>query len=553
MEDLSEERRLYYLALAKEYNDFMFNWQQGQPHESISYEEVGRQIGRTLGTLDVPALNIRNMPFYHGTSYQTLMRGLGHFEQSSIPIGGINTRGVITGHSGIHNQLLFTEIKRLQVGDVFFVNILGERLAYEIQSFNTVLPTDVDQVMIRPGYDMVTLLTCTPPGINTYRLLVNGFRIPYEEAIAREVIVRNWWSYQVVVIGSLIIGAIFFIICFFRYRYLKKMIAGDELRKVARGTKKLKNFLRGIKIIFTLLLIGAILILGAAAYGFFRMQEEVVIGTMTITGEIANENRQRIISANYDEGQIASVTAATYAEAMAMTWETVNDWAIGVILLPDVNIDLPILAGIANTNLVTGGSTYRINQQLGQCNYVLLAHSVYGNSTVLFQPLANSQIGDRIYATDFQNVYIYEVTFNEVVLDTRVEFLEELGVGDGDRDGETPIITLMRCEGGIGTVHRRMVQGELVSVEPLNYQTMEMFDIVKVEATPGQRIPILADDPVTEFERFTVDFAARIISDPVQVALPLFLWLLFPILFLSVLPSQPKVKKDESYKKIVFS
>ena len=558
---LDEDRRQHYLDLAREYNDFMFNWQQGgQPKEGVSYEEIGIQMGRTFGTLDIPALNIQSMPFYHGTSYQTLMRGLGHLEQSSIPIGGENTRGVITGHSGVHNQLLFTEIKRLREGDIFFVNILGERLAYEIESFDTVLPEDVDSVRIRPGHDMVTLLTCTPPGINTFRLLVNGFRIPYEEAIQREVIVRNWWNYKVIVLGSLAFGVIFLTVSLLRYKYLKRMMLRDELIKVERGTKKLKNFLRGVKVLFSLFLLISILVLAFATFGFFRMQGVVPLGSMNIgsaqiSEEMNERNRMRIITANYDEGQIASVTSTVYAQAMSMTWDTVNDWGIGRLLIPELEMDLPILAGICNTNLVTGGSTYRMDQRLGSGNYVLLAHSVYGNGTVLFQPLENAQIGQRIYATDFLNIYTYEVTFNEVIVDTQVEFLEEL-----EDEDETPIITLMRCEGGIGTIHRRLVQGQLVSVEPLNPQAMEMFDLIHGEDREGQGVvettdtlPLLiAKNPVSDFHQFGVAFAARIISDPVQVALPLFMLLLFPILFLSLLPSRPKVKKDESYKKIVF-
>jgi sortase A len=305
------------------------------------------------------------------------------------------------------------------------------------------------------------------------------------------------------------------------------------------------------------------------------MQGEVPLGPMNI-GVIEDEdsgmsredllgqrNRLRVITANYDEGQIASVTASTYAGAMLDTLDTVNDWGIGRLLLPDVEMDLPILAGIANVNLVTGGSTYRMNQQLGECNYVLLAHSVYGNHNVLFQPLEFVQLGQRIYATDFLNVYTYEVTFNQVVLHDQVELLDQLG------EEETPIITLMRCEGGIGTIHRRIVQGELVNVEPLESEGMARFNLIEdasdtrsqesetrngnpegaleenqEERTVGDNLPpLLMNHPISKVELLSVEFAARILSDPVQVALPLFLFLLFPMLFLSMLPSQPKGNK----------
>ena len=549
---ISEEERQYYLDLARRYNEFIFNWQQGMPHEVISYESISNQMGNTMGVLDIPALNIEAMPFYHGTSYQVLARGLGHMELTSIPIGGANTRGVITGHSGLTNQLLFTEIKRLQKGDIFFVNILGERLAYEIESFYTVTPGEVDKVMIRPDWDMVTLVTCTPPGINTYRLLVNGFRIPYEEAIHREVITRNSWSYQTVVLGSLAIGALFLSIFGLRYRYLKKMMSSEEPHTAGKGAIKLRRFLKGIKIMFVSFLLGTILLLGTAVYGYFRMQDVVPLGPLTIgaqEAEINQRNQFRIFAANYEEAQIASVNIAEYSEAMVRTQETVNDWGIGKILLPDVGIDLPILAGLANVNLLTGGATFRMEQRLGQGNYVLLAHSIDGYSNVLFQPLVHSRVGQRIYATDFVNVYTYEIISNQVVDHHQIQFFDEV------ESGETPLITLMRCEGGIGTIYRRIVQGELLGVEPVGLHDLERFQLVREvsgtiveesgsgeEVTLGevQRHLLVLQDPISDFERLSTAFTARVVSDPVQVALPLFLLLLFPILFLSMLPAQKK-------------
>ena len=554
------------IELAQRYNEFIFNWQQGQPHENISYEIFEDQLGQVMGTLDIPALNINAMPFYYGTAHEVLLRGLGHFEPSSIPIGGENTRGVISGHSGITNQLLFTEVMLLREGDVFFVNIFGKRLAYEIESFETVLPTEVDKIRVRPEQDMVTLLTCTPPGINTYRLLVNGFRIPYEEAIAREVTLRNRWNYQRIVLGSLIIGLVLSTLLTMRYRYLKKQILSGEPLRVEKGFRSLRRFFGGIKSLFLLLLMTTLVIVGGGGYGYLRMQREVTLGVMHIgTDEeaIRERNRSRIISANYEETQIASVTVTNYSEAMSRTFDTVNDWGVGKLLLPDVDIDLPILAGLANINLMTGGATYRMDQRLGEGNYVLLAHSVYGNDTVLFQPLAQVRTGQHIYATDFINVYTYEVILNQVVVDTQVEFLE------GIEEGQVPLITLMRCEGGIGTIHRRVVQGELVEVQPLEDWQLERFNLTREElvsvteeitTTDGveetiERELIVPEDPISPLERMSMEVATRIISDPVQVALPLFLLLLFPILFLSMLPSQPKEKKreNEDYKKIIFA
>ena len=182
---------------------------------------------------------------------------------------------------------------------------------------------------------------------------------------------------------------------------------------------------------------------------------------------------------------------------------------------------------------------------------MLLAHSVYGNQTVLFQPLYFTRIGECIFATDFENVYTYQVFLNRVVLDTEVHFIEDI------EEGETPIITLLRCEGGIGTRYRRVVQGELVNVEPLNAETLADFNLAKEDSEllmeegdrPGGGPALLSRDPISNFRKFAMSIAAHMLSDPVQVALPLFLLLVFPIIFLSILPAQNKKDKNDKNDK----
>lgn len=529
--------------MARAFNESLLNQQQGVPTPILLYEDIVSEPIQVMGTIDVPALGIQSLPFYYGSSASVLELGLGHFERSSIPVGGEGTRSVITGHSGVTNQLLFSEIQQLREGDIFFINIFGERLAYEIESFEEILPTEIERVAIVPGRDMATLLTCTPPGINTYRLLVNGFRLAYEEAIEREVVIRNFWSYQRVVLGSLGMISFLFILTFIRVLQLKRWMKGDDPIKAKRSARQLGRLLRGVKILFVVLFLGTVVIIAVAIYGYIQMQEVAPLEAMFIgtPQEMEAQNLGRILSANYEERQIASVNIANYSEAKNLLWETINDNGIGRLQLPDVGIDLPVLAGLANINLVTGGSTYRMNQRLGQGNYVLLAHSIYGNEEVLFQPLANTRIGELIYITDFIDVYIYQVTKNKVIRDTQVEVIEEREAG------EMPIITLIRCEGNIGTVYRRVVQGELVSREPLDAESMETFTLIqeqsneRANATGGGnqiRPLLLRENPISPFQQRSIRMAARMISDPIQAGLPLFLLLLFPILLLSLLPKE---------------
>lgn len=134
-----------------------------------------------MGYLSIPKLEME-LPIFHGTGPDALERGIGHLLGSSLPVGGESTHTILTGHSGMATQKMFTDLVNLAVGDVFYLDILGEKLAYQVEEQNTVLPHDTGLLSIIPGEDLCTLVTCTPYGVNTHRLLVRGSRIPYEEA-----------------------------------------------------------------------------------------------------------------------------------------------------------------------------------------------------------------------------------------------------------------------------------------------------------------------------------------------------------------------------------
>lgn len=141
----------------------------------------------TMGYVEIPKISV-NLPIYHGTGNDSLERGVGHLLGSSLPVGGISTHAILTGHSGMATKKMFTDLEQLSVGDVFYLHILDETLAYQVDRIKTVLPYDTSLLGITSGRDYCTLVTCTPYGINTHRLLVRGTRIAYEEA---EVIVEE--------------------------------------------------------------------------------------------------------------------------------------------------------------------------------------------------------------------------------------------------------------------------------------------------------------------------------------------------------------------------
>lgn len=134
-----------------------------------------------MGYVKVPSIDVI-LPIYHGTEDATLEHGAGHLLGTSLPVGGASTHTVLTAHSGMATQKLFSDLPQLKIGDVFYLEVLGETLAYQVDQIKTVLPHDTTCLGIAENEDYCTLVTCTPFGINTHRLLVRGSRIPYEEA-----------------------------------------------------------------------------------------------------------------------------------------------------------------------------------------------------------------------------------------------------------------------------------------------------------------------------------------------------------------------------------
>ena len=128
-----------------------------------------------MGEIVIPQIDVK-LPIYHGTSQTVLEAGCGHLEGTSLPVGGKSTNSVITGHTGLRNKKLFTDLELLSVGDVFYIRVLGERLCYRVCEINVVLPEDTGKLSIRDGEDLCTLVTCTPYGVNDHRLLVTGKR-----------------------------------------------------------------------------------------------------------------------------------------------------------------------------------------------------------------------------------------------------------------------------------------------------------------------------------------------------------------------------------------
>ena len=133
-----------------------------------------------MGYVKIPCISV-NLPIYHGTSAEVLEHGIGHLAASSFPVGGKSTHAVLTGHTGLNSAKLFTDLTEMKKGDLFFIHVLDQKLAYKVDQIAVVKPKDTRKLQIIDGEDHVTLLTCTPYGVNDHRLLVRGVRTVYHE------------------------------------------------------------------------------------------------------------------------------------------------------------------------------------------------------------------------------------------------------------------------------------------------------------------------------------------------------------------------------------
>lgn len=187
-----------------------------------------------MGSVEIPKINIK-IPIYHTTEEEVLNKGAGHLEGSSLPVGGVNTHAVISAHRGLPSASLFTDLDQMKVGDHFLLHVLDETLCYEVDKISVVKPEDTTALAVEDGQDLVTLLTCTPYGVNTERLLVRGHRVPYvEEEVKEEKTVLSGSSlhtnYLLWVFVGLSVTALFIFVLYLKETKLK--------RRANKGGKK---------------------------------------------------------------------------------------------------------------------------------------------------------------------------------------------------------------------------------------------------------------------------------------------------------------------------
>lgn len=185
--NLEQSRLTDSIGEAERYNERMYQTDglllgtEGMENGQEEYENQLNVSGNgIMGSIQIPKINV-NLPIYHGTEDEVLSVGVGHLPESSLPVGGIDTHSVLTGHRGLPNSQLFTRLDEMEEGDLFFIHIYNRTLAYRVCGVQVILPEERDLLDIEQGADKVSLITCTPYGINTHRLVVTGRRTSYEK------------------------------------------------------------------------------------------------------------------------------------------------------------------------------------------------------------------------------------------------------------------------------------------------------------------------------------------------------------------------------------
>lgn len=162
----------YNVSISDRRNIFLLSDEQRKEYNSL----LNLGGDGIMGYIDIPSIDVL-LPIYHGTTEAVLSVAVGHLDWSSLPVGGTGTHCVVSGHRGLPSAKLFTDIDKLAVGDYFMMNVLDEVLTYEVDQIRIVLPDETDDLLIEEGKDLCTLVTCTPYGINSHRLLVRGHRV----------------------------------------------------------------------------------------------------------------------------------------------------------------------------------------------------------------------------------------------------------------------------------------------------------------------------------------------------------------------------------------
>ena len=416
-----------------------------------------------MGYVEIPSIDVY-LPIYHGTDDFTLSAGIGHLLGSSLPVGGESTHTILTGHSGMASQRMFTDLPRLSMGDVFYLHILDEVLAYQVYYTVEVLPYDTSKLQIVQGEDICTLVTCTPVGVNTHRLLVTGKRIPYVEAEeivqeqVQEVIVQpSVWEENYlkgILIGLICVMSIALLIIvtvlFRRCRSVKVRILLVSLMAAV--------FLAGAFVLAFPYIQGAVVERQMKEMADTFLEQSVpesIPAPMEPTESEPTEPAETTPQMQYPDLWDAMVTYNSELwtqkqSGLCDPWSytqpsfTLGDFGLedevfAVISIPAINLSMPIYLGATDAHLTAGAAQLsQTSLPIGgnNTNCVIAGHRGY-NGAAYFRHITELQPGDVIQITNLWETLTYTVKTTDIIEPYDVEKILI-------REGKD-MITLLTC------------------------------------------------------------------------------------------------------------
>lgn len=217
LQDIPEEQRSAAIEAAREYNEtsvggpILDPWLARVSEDNQDYQHYMEQLSGlpAMSQVSIPSIE-SSLPVYHGTTEEVLQKGLGHLYGTALPVGGEGTHSVITGHTGLTTSTMWDNLIDMKEGDAVYVNTFGEKMKYQVTSTEVVLPHETESLAMQPGKDLITLITCTPYGVNSHRLLVHAERVPLdpedESAFNQKNAILQWWMWALLIVAALAIA-----------------------------------------------------------------------------------------------------------------------------------------------------------------------------------------------------------------------------------------------------------------------------------------------------------------------------------------------------------
>ena len=447
-----------------------------------------------MGSVEIPKINIK-IPIYHTTEEEVLNKGAGHLEGSSLPVGGANTHAVISAHRGLPSASLFTDLDQLKEGDHFLIHVLNETLCYEVDKISVVKPEDTSALAVEDGQDLVTLLTCTPYGVNTERLLVRGHRVPYvEEEVKEEKTVLSGSSlhtnYLLWVFVGLSVTALFIFVLYLKEIKLKRRANKGGKKYIIEKEKKKKGSIVINIFIILLFIVGAGIFTYPTISNYWNEYRNAQLVTKynESVSDLSDDQYEKLWqeAEEYNaEHKVNTIVDAFNEEDYVLShpYDEVldpnGDGLMGSIEIPKLNLILAIYHGLSTEVLEKGvghveGTSLPIG---GASTHAVLAGHRGLPSAKIFTDLDQMKNGDIFLIHVLGKTLAYKVDQIKTVLP---EESSELDIVEGEDH-----VTLVTCTPyGVNT-HRLLIRGIRTEyVEPEE----------KAEETPIQQIAKV--DPV---------------------------------------------------------